>query len=90
MVDDKDIDTVLDMLPTNAIYYFTQADNHRAIPASEVAMKALKHGLRGNIFTTVHDAYTHALADSETDDFIFVGGSSYIVGDLLSKLIEGQ
>ena len=90
MVDDKDIDTVLDMLPTNAIYYFTQADNHRAIPASEVAMKALKHGLHGNIFTTVYDAYTHALADAEADDFIFVGGSSYIVGDLLSKLIEVQ
>ena len=86
MVDDKDIDTVLAMLPQTAVYYFTQADNHRAIPAEIVAQKALAHGLHGQPFTTVPDAYRQALADADADDFIFVGGSSYIVADLLSSI----
>lgn len=86
MVDDKDIDTVLAMLPKDAVYYFTQADNHRAIPATAVAQKALSHGLQGQPFTTVSDAYRQALADANVDDFIFVGGSSYIVADLLSSI----
>ena len=86
MVDDKDIDTVLAMLPQTAVYYFTQADNHRAIPAEIVAQKALAHGLHGQPFTSVPDAYRQALADADDDDFIFVGGSSYIVADLLSSI----
>ena len=86
MVDDKGIDTVLAMLPKDAVYYFTQADNHRAIPATAVAQKALSHGLQGQPFTTVSDAYRQALADANDDDFIFVGGSSYIVADLLSNI----
>ena len=46
MVDDKDIDTVMEMLPKNATYYWTQADNHRAIPASTVAAIAEKKHLQ--------------------------------------------
>ena len=86
MVDDKDIDAVLAMLPQTAVYYFTQANNHRAIPATAVAQKALSHGLQGQPFTTVSEAYRKALADANDDDFIFVGGSSYIVADLLSSI----
>ncbi|MBR4389330.1 MAG: bifunctional folylpolyglutamate synthase/dihydrofolate synthase [Prevotella sp.] len=84
MVDDKDIDTVLGMLPTDAVYYFTQATTHRAIPSTIVAEKAANHGLDGKPFATVADAYQAALADAGTDDFIFVGGSSYVVADLLA------
>lgn len=85
MVDDKDIDTVLAMLPKHACYYFTQASTHRAIPAEHVAELALLHQLNGNTYPSVAEAYQAALADAHHDDFIFIGGSSYVVADLLSS-----
>ncbi len=86
MVDDKDIDTVLGMLPTSAEYYFTQASTHRAIPAEVVAKKASAHGITGRVFTSVRAAYEASLSEAQSDDFIFVGGSSYVVADLLALL----
>ena len=86
MVDDKDIDSVMCLLPKNAIYYWTQADSKRAIKAERVAEIAIKHDLRGEMFDNVEVAYTKALQDSNNDDFVFVGGSSYIVADLLTFL----
>lgn len=86
MVDDKDISTVLAMLPKQASYYFTQADNHRAIPAEQVAELARRHQFYGNTYTTVAQAYQAAFADAHPDDFIFIGGSSYVVADLLTYL----
>ena len=85
MVDDKDLDTVLAMLPKNAAYYFTQATTHRAIPADRVAEKAAAYNLHGTTYSTVAEAHRQALADAAPDDFIFVGGSSYVVADLLSN-----
>ena len=84
MVDDKDIDTVMNMLPTNATYYFTQAQTKRAIPANIVEEKGKKHHLKGYVFPQVADAYKAALHHANEDDFIFVGGSSYIVADFLT------
>lgn len=86
MVDDKDIEHVMDMLPKNAVYYFAQATTHRAIPVSVVGEKASAHGLHGTCCTSVDEAYEHALADADKDDFVFVGGSSYVVADLLTYL----
>lgn len=86
MVDDKDINSVMFLLPKNAIYYWTQAESKRAIKAERVAEIAIKHDLRGEIFDNVEVAYTKALQDSNKDDFVFVGGSSYIVADLLTFL----
>lgn len=84
MVDDKDIDTVMNMLPTNATYYFTQAQTKRAIPANIVEEKGKEHHLKGCVFPQVADAYKAALHHANEDDFIFVGGSSYIVADFLT------
>lgn len=84
MVDDKDIDTVMNMLPTNATYYFTQAQTKRAIPANIVKEKGKEHHLKGYVFPQVADAYNAALHHANEDDFIFVGGSSYIVADFLT------
>lgn len=86
MVDDKDINSVMFLLPKNAIYYWTQAESKRAIKAERVSEIANKHDLRGEIFDNVEVAYTKALQDSNKDDFVFVGGSSYIVADLLTFL----
>ena len=86
MVDDKDLDTVLTLLPKDATYYFTQASTHRAVPSEVVAQKAAKNALQGTIYNNVYAAYEAALSDAEEDDFIFIGGSSYVVADLLSNL----
>lgn len=84
MVDDKDIDQVLTMMPSNAVFYFTRAQSKRAIPENIVKAKASKLGLHGNGYDTVGEAYEAALRDSHEDDFIFVGGSSYVVADFLT------
>lgn len=86
MVDDKDIDTVCSMLPKDAVYYFTQATTKRAIPAERVAEEGLRHDLRGTVFHSVIEAYQKALTDADQNDFVFVGGSSYVVADLLNDI----
>lgn len=86
MVDDKDIDTVCAMLPQDAVYYFTQATTKRAIPAERVAEEGKLHHLHGTVFRSVTEAYRKALADADAADFVFVGGSSYVVADLLSGI----
>lgn len=88
MVDDKDIRNVLSMLPKNAIYYFTQANNHRAIPAQQVGELAKEYGLSGNTYSTVAQAYEEAKSAASENDFIFIGGSSYIVADLLCYISQ--
>lgn len=86
MVDDKDIDTVMGMLPDDATYYFCQASTHRAIPVERVAEIAKAHGLVGEEYHNVKDAYRAAIKKAAPDDFIFIGGSSYVVADLLTHL----
>jgi dihydrofolate synthase / folylpolyglutamate synthase len=83
MVSDKDINGVLSLLPQNAVYYFTQASVKRALPATDFAEMAFHHGLHGNIYSSVSEAFKCAKKESDKDDFIFVGGSSFIVSDLL-------
>lgn len=84
MVSDKDIDTVLSMLPKDAKYYFTQASVRRAMPCEEFAQKASAHGLQGLCYPTVREAYHAAKATAAADDLVFVGGSTFIVADLLT------
>ena len=84
MVDDKDIDAVMRMLPNEAVYYWTQAMTKRAVKTDIVAEKAKNLNLQGKCFPSVKEAYCAALSDSDSNDLIFVGGSSYIVADLLT------
>ena len=87
MVSDKDVETVFGMLPKDAVYYFTQANNKRAISHKVLAANAVGYGLSGNSYPSVREAYNAALNVAEEDDFIFVGGSSYVVGDFLKNCI---
>ena len=86
MVNDKDITSVLKMMPKNAEYYFTQASIKRAMPADDLKNMAERFGLMGNSHPNVKEALEAALSDSSDDDFIFVGGSCFIVADLLVAL----
>lgn len=90
MVDDKDIDHVMNQLPTNAVYYFTRAMTHRAIPETKVQEYGKLHNLYGNCYGSVAEAYEAALSEADSKDFIFVGGSSYVVADFLEHLQQNK
>lgn len=83
MVSDKDISSVLRILPKDAIYYFTRAKNKRALPSKELSRLALDHNLIGDTFDNVADAYNAAKINATSSDCIFVGGSNFIVADFL-------
>jgi dihydrofolate synthase/folylpolyglutamate synthase len=84
MVNDKDLHTVLGMLPREAKYYFTQASVKRARPAGELKALAAEFGLEGEAWSNVAEALEAAKRDADEKDLIFVGGSSFIVADLLN------
>lgn len=86
MVDDKDIEAVMELLPKNATYYYCQASTHRAIPSTRINGIALNLNISGQAFSTVEDAYNAVRKDAMKDDFIFIGGSSYVVADLFTYL----
>ena len=85
MVNDKDICGVLALLPQEAEYYFTKASVRRALPESELAQLASEAGLQGNCYPDVPSAVRAAQEKSLPEDFIYVGGSSFIVADLLAN-----
>jgi dihydrofolate synthase/folylpolyglutamate synthase len=84
MVNDKDIQGVLALLPHDADYYFTEAEVKRALPGDQLKKIAEKIGLHGGFYPNVPMAVKAAQKDSLPQDFIYVGGSSYIVADLLT------
>ena len=85
MVSDKDISGVLALLPKDAAYYFTKASVKRALPEEELRRLAAEAGLQGDCYPDVPAAVTAAQEKSHPEDFIFVGGSSFIVADLLAN-----
>ena len=86
MVADKDVRGSLSFFPTEATYYFAQASVRRAMTAQEIAALGHEIGLDGTPYPTVAEAYQAALRDARPEDFIFVGGSTFIVADLLRFL----
>lgn len=83
MVNDKDVSGVLAMLPKDAVYYFTKASVKRALAEKELQQLAARAGLSGDTYPDVEAAVAAARKNAGTNDFIFVGGSSFIVADLL-------
>lgn len=86
MVNDKDISGVIALLPRQARYYFTQATVERALPAEEVSRIGSAAGLQGSCYASVVEAYQAALSEAQEDDMVFVGGSTFVVADLLGYL----
>lgn len=83
MVNDKDISHVLELLPKDAIYYFTKASIARALNEKELAIKATAMELNGNTFDSVESGVKAALAEAKPDDLIFIGGSNFVVAEAL-------
>lgn len=90
MVGDKDVKSVLSMLPADAVYYFTQASVKRAFPVAGLMELARTCGLEGKAYSTVSEAFAAARLESNPDDFIFVGGSTFVVADLLDDLRSSE
>lgn len=84
MVNDKDTDVVLGLMPTDAVWYFAQASVPRALPSQDLREKAKSAGLDGKAYPSVAEAVTAARADAAPNDIIFVGGSTFVVSDLLN------
>ena len=85
MCEDKDVSTVLSLMPREAKYYWTAADSRRAITSAALKEKAEMAGLQGEAYGSVAEAYDAARDKAEDDDIIFVGGSCYVVAELLTS-----
>jgi dihydrofolate synthase/folylpolyglutamate synthase len=83
MVKDKDISAVLALLPKNANYYFCQPQLERALPANELAEQAANYHLKGKTFNTVEAALANAKSKASNKDLIFVGGSTFVVAEII-------
>lgn len=88
MVNDKDITHVVALLPKNARYYFTQASVNRALPAEKLMHVATNFNLKGATFASVTAAHQAAINNASPEDVIFIGGSTFVVADLLTSKIS--
>jgi len=82
MVKDKEVDKVLELLPTEAMYYFTNAHIPRAMPATDLQKKALEYGLVGEAADDVNEALAILKHQAQADDLIIVCGSVFLVGEV--------
>ncbi|MGB0175550.1 MAG: bifunctional folylpolyglutamate synthase/dihydrofolate synthase [Owenweeksia sp.] len=83
MVGDKDSSAILKLLPQKAIYYFCKPDLPRGKDVSLLQREGSEVGLRGNSYASVQQAYAAALQTANSDDLIFIGGSTFVVAEVL-------
>ncbi|RZK53938.1 MAG: bifunctional folylpolyglutamate synthase/dihydrofolate synthase [Pedobacter sp.] len=83
MVNDKDISGVLALLPKNATYYFCQPNLERALNAEQLNNQAKNYGLIGKTYQSVQQAFIAAKANANPNDLVFVGGSTFVVAEVL-------
>jgi len=83
MVNDKDIDKVLKLLPIEAKYYFCKANIPRGLDVKMLEEKAKSNGLTGKSYKSVKSAFNNALRNANPDDMVFVGGSTFVVAEVL-------
>ncbi|HSN49152.1 MAG TPA: Mur ligase family protein, partial [Flavobacterium sp.] len=83
VVNDKDLDEVLPLFPTDAIYYFCKPNIPRGLETSILQEKAATFGLKGEVYISVSESYRNALQNAATSDFIFIGGSTFVVAEIL-------
>ncbi|AXG73044.1 bifunctional folylpolyglutamate synthase/dihydrofolate synthase [Flavobacterium arcticum] len=83
VVNDKDLAEILPLLPKKAQYYFCKPNVPRGLTAEELQAEAHLFGLEGRVYHSVTNAYDAALSDSAATDFIYVGGSTFVVAEIL-------
>ena len=83
MVNDKDVNSVLRILPQDATYYFCKASIPRAMSEETLAEKARECGLQGATYPTVSEAYAAARRNAAPQDMIYIGGSTFVVAEII-------
>lgn len=83
VVNDKDLDSILPLFPKNAIYYFCKPKVQRGLEAKILKQKASQYKLNGNTYNSVSIAYKNAIAKSEAKDLIYIGGSTFVVAEII-------
>jgi dihydrofolate synthase/folylpolyglutamate synthase len=83
MLNDKDLNDILPLFPKNAIYYFCSPGIKRGLNAAILQETASQFGLAGKVFLSVSEAYAEALKTAAPDDFIYIGGSTFVVAEIL-------
>ncbi len=81
-VNDKELGEILPLFPKEASYYFCKPDIPRGLDLEILSEKARVAGLAGDSFKSVATAYSAALNAAETNDLIFVGGSTFVVAEM--------
>lgn len=85
MVKDKDADQMLQLLPPDAKYYFTQANIPRALDSNELMVKAALHELNGEVFSNVNAALQAAVKEASVNDLIIITGSIFLIAEVDKK-----
>ena len=83
VVNDKDLDSILPLFPKNAKYYFCKPNVPRGLDAEILKQKAIDFGLLGKVFDSVSEAYVNAIEMASKSDFIYVGGSTFVVAEIV-------
>lgn len=83
MVKDKDVSSVLQILPKDASYYFCAPAIERGLPAKDLALQANALNLHGDVYSTVKEAVAKAKSLASKNDLIFVGGSTFVVAEII-------
>jgi len=83
MVNDKNPESILYLLPKNATYYFCTPDIPRGMDVDELKEHAFKAGLRGETYNSVHHAYNSAVNNAGGNDMVFIGGSTFVVAEIV-------
>jgi dihydrofolate synthase/folylpolyglutamate synthase len=83
VVNDKDLTEILPLFPKNATYYFCKPNIPRGLETNILKDQAAKNNLTGAVYASVSDAYQAALTNADASDFIYIGGSTFVVAEIL-------
>ena len=83
VVNDKDLDSILPLFPKNANYYFCKPNVPRGLEPQILQKKATEFGLSGEVFNSVSEAYDEAVNSAKDSDFIYIGGSTFVVAEIV-------
>lgn len=83
VVNDKDVNSIIHLLPKQATYYFCKPEISRGLPAKDLKLVFNNYGLQGEAYNSVKEAYKKALQSASSEDFVFVGGSTFVVAEII-------
>ena len=83
VVNDKDLNEILPLFPKKAYYYFCKPNIPRGLEAQQLQQKAATFDLKGAVYNSVSEAYNQATKNASQSDFIYVGGSTFVVAEIL-------